>query len=132
LSKHLTQQQTKAIRSYVSEGYSANRIQKSLRARHMGIRRKVLLAEIRIIKHQEPKTEIVKYVPKKYAKARWKARALPRKRLRRLGEKQATLTGLHKGKLISKTQHGSGKDLYKFIKNEMESGYWDGKPKITS
>ena len=98
----------------------------------MGIRRKLLLSEIRRIKHQEPKAGIVKYIPKKYAKARWKARALPRKRLRPLGEKQATLTGLHKGKLISKTEHGSGKDLYKFIKNEMESGYWDAKPKIHS
>ena len=131
MPKHLTQQQTKAIQSYVKKGYSANKIQIEMKNQHIGIRRKVLLSEIRIIKHQLPKAGIVKYIPKKYAKARWKAR-VERKRLRPLGIKQVTLTGKHNGKRVVITEHGSGKDLYKSIKNEMESGYWDAKPKIHS
>lgn len=120
-----------AIKGYVQRGYSANKIQNQLKAQHLGIRRKVLLAEVRRVKGQPSKAETVKYIPKKYAKARWKARA-KRIRLRPLGEKQVTLTGLHKGKLISKTQHGSGKDLYRFVRDEMTGDYWDEKPHIHS
>jgi len=97
----------------------------------MGLRRKTLLVEVRRVKGQAPKAETVKYIPKKYARARWKARA-KRIRLRPLGKKQVTLTGLHKGKLISKTQRGSGKDLYRFILKEMRGDYWDEKPHIHS
>ena len=131
MTKSLSEQQKTAIQSYVKKGYSSTRIQKSLSERHMGLRRKVLLAEIRRVKGQAPKAETVKYIPKKYARARWRARA-KRPRLRPLGEKQVTLIGLHKGKLISKTQRGSGKDLYRFVKDEMTGDYWDEKPHIHS
>jgi hypothetical protein len=131
LSKHITKQQRTAIHGYVKKGYSANQIQIRLKNRHLGLRRKVLLAEIRTIKHQAPKTEIVKYIPKKYARARWRARAT-RPRLRPLGEKQVILTGLHKGKLVSKTRYGSGKDLFRFVKDEMTGDFWDEKPHIHS
>ena len=131
MTKSLSEQQKNAIRDYIRKGYSANQIQVNLKNRHMGIRRKVLLAEVRRVKGQAPRAETVKYTPKKYAKARWRARA-KRIRLRPLGEKQVTLTGLHKGKLISKTQRGSGKDLYRFVKDEMTGDYWDEKPSVHS
>ena len=131
MTKSLSEQQKNAIRDYIKKGYSANQIQVNLKNRHMGIRRKVLLAEVRKVKGQAPKAETVKYIPKKYARARWRARA-KRPRLRPLGEKQVTLIGLHKGKLISKTQRGSGKDLYRFVKDEMTGDYWDEKPHIHS
>jgi hypothetical protein len=75
LTKSLSEQQKTAIQSYVKKGYSSTRIQKSLSERHMGLRRKVLLAEIRRVKGQAPKAETVKYIPKKYRQARWLARA---------------------------------------------------------
>jgi hypothetical protein len=127
----VTKRQKEAIRSYIKKGYSANQIQVNLKNRHMGIRRKVLLAEVRRFKGQPRKAQTVKYIPKKYARARWKARA-KRPRLRPLGEKQVTLTGLHKGKLISKTQRGSGKELYRFVLDEMTGDYWDEKPSVHS
>jgi hypothetical protein len=131
LPKHLTQQQTEAIRGYVKKGYSANQIQLSLKKQHIGIRRKVLLGEIRIIKQQPPKPYVIKYIPKKYAKARWRARAT-HKRLRPTGEKEVTITGKHYGKTVVKTERGSGKDLYHFILNEMTGDYWDERPHIHS
>ena len=131
MTKNLTKQQKEAIKGYVKKGYSANQIQVNLKNRHMGIRRKVLLAEVRRGKGQPSKAETVKYIPKKYARARWRAR-VKRIRLRPLGEKQVTLTGLHKGKLISKTQRGSGKELYRFVLDEMTGDYWDEKPHIHS
>lgn len=134
MTKNFTKRQKEAILGYVKKGYSANQIQVNLKNRHMGIRRKVLLAEIRRVKGQAPKAETVKYTPKKYAKARWKARtkALPRIRLRPLGEKRVVLSGLHNKKLVTKTRYGSGKDLYRFVRDEMTGDYWDEKPHIHS
>ena len=131
--KNVNKQQRKAIRTYVKQGLSANKIQKRLQKRHLGLRRKVLLAEIRKVKHRKPKADIVKYIPKKYAKARWRARAeAPRKRRLRLGYKQVILTGRHKGKMVTKTRHGKGRDLYRFVFNEMRSDFWDAKPHVES
>ena len=131
----LSKRQTDAVSKYVKEGYSANQIQVMLREKHMGMRRKVLLTEIRIIKHQKPKAEPAKYIPKKYAQAP-RVKALPRKRLRpffaQFQEKQVTVIGRHYGKKIVKTQHGSGKDLYRFVMDEMTGDYWDEKPRVFS
>jgi len=66
--KNITKQQTKKIRGYVKQGFSANNIQKRLQKQHLGIRRKVLLAEIRKIKRQKPKADRQKYTPRKYRK----------------------------------------------------------------
>jgi hypothetical protein len=134
LPKNLTQQQTKAIQSYVKKGDSANKIQRKLRERNIGLRRKTLLAEIRRLKGQSPKAGTVKYIPKKYVKARMKVRvyAPSRKRLRWLGGRHVTLVGRHYGKRVVKTQHGSGKDLYRFVMDEMTGDYWDEKPRVFS
>lgn len=72
--KSITKQQTKAIQGYVKRGLSANKIQKRLQKRHLGIRRKVLLAEIRKLKRQKPKADRKKYTPRKYRKRPPKAR----------------------------------------------------------
>jgi hypothetical protein len=68
LPKHktVTKQQRKAIKTYVKQGLSSNNIQKILQKRHLGLRRKVLLAEIRKVKHRKPKMNAYKYTPKKY------------------------------------------------------------------
>jgi hypothetical protein len=64
----ITKQQNKAIRGYVKQGLSANKIQKRLQKQQLGIRRKDLLGEIRKIKHQKPKADRLKYTPRKYRK----------------------------------------------------------------
>ena len=58
------------IRKLVTKGYSANRIQKELQKRKMGIRRKRLLAYVRQVKGVEKKPTPEKYVPKKYREVR--------------------------------------------------------------
>jgi hypothetical protein len=128
LPKPISKRQIKAIRSYVKKGYSANQIQVKLKNQHMGIRRKVLLAEVRKVKGQKLKAGTVKYIPKKYVKVRWLARA----ELERLLEKRVTITGKHKGDFVTKTRSGKGKDLYRWVLDEMTGGYWDKKPIVHS
>jgi hypothetical protein len=136
LPKNINKRQREAIRGYVNKGYSANQIQVELRNQRMGIRRKVLLAEVRRVKGQKLKAETVKYIPKKYAKVRWRARAKApsRKRLRPIvfEERQVTLIGRHDGKRIIKKQHGSGRELYRFVLDEMTGDYWDERPHVIS
>lgn len=57
-----------AIRKYVKQGLSSNKIQKKLQNQHLGIRRKTLLAEIRKAKGQKSKANRYKYTPRKYRK----------------------------------------------------------------
>lgn len=68
--KHKRKRETrKALESYIKKGYSANKIQKLLQKRKLGIRRKVLLSEIRSIKKIQIKPEKrIKHIPKKYKK----------------------------------------------------------------
>ena len=129
MTKSLSEQQKNAIRDYIKKGYSANQIQVNLKNRHMGIRRKVLLAEVRRVKGQPSKAETVKYIPKKYLRTRWLARA---ELERILSEKQVTITGKHKGDSVTKTRRGKGKDLYRWVFDEMTGGYWDKKPIVHS
>ena len=70
----VSQRQKEKISEYVKNGYSANKIQAKLRELNIGLRRKTLLAEVRRFKGQVPKTETVKYIPKKYAKVKRVAR----------------------------------------------------------
>ena len=64
--KPISKQQTEAIRTYIKQGYSANKIQKKLQRQGLGIQRKRLLAEVRKVKGTKPKTLPQKYTPKKY------------------------------------------------------------------
>lgn len=56
------------IRGYINKGYSANRIQKEFSRRKMGIRRQILLSEIRAVKKISIKEKRWKYIPRKYRK----------------------------------------------------------------
>lgn len=73
LEKKVTQkrQRAKIIRTGVISGKSSNQIQNELRVYGLGLRRKVLLQEIRAIKGIAGyKKEREKYIPKKYRKER--------------------------------------------------------------
>lgn len=59
----------KAIKRYVKSGYSTNEIQRRLRQRDLGMRRKRILEEIRLLKKREIIPEKrQKYIPLKYRK----------------------------------------------------------------
>lgn len=56
------------IRNYVKKGYSANKIQKELKANGKGMRRKEVLKYVRQIKNKQSKANASKYTRKKYKK----------------------------------------------------------------
>ena len=58
----------KSVGNYVKHGYSANEIQKLLKKRGIGIRRKTLLRYVRETKGKSVKPNREKYIPKKYRK----------------------------------------------------------------
>lgn len=58
----------KALSWYVSRGYSANKIQKRMKERGIGIRRKKLLKIVREMRLKAKKAKAEKYTPKKYRK----------------------------------------------------------------
>ena len=58
----------KALSWYVSRGYSANKIQKRMKDRGLGIRRKKLLKIVREMRLRAKKAKVTKYIPKKYRK----------------------------------------------------------------
>ncbi len=58
----------KSVRYYVKRGYSANKIQRRLKKRGIGIRRKTLLRYVREAKKKSVKANREKYTPKKYLK----------------------------------------------------------------
>jgi len=58
----------KALSWYVSRGYSANKIQKRMKDRGIGIQRKKLLKIVREMRLKFKKADTKKYVPKKYRK----------------------------------------------------------------
>lgn len=130
----LSKYQINAISKYVGEGYSANQIQVKLCGQHIGVRRTVLLAEVRRVRGQKSKANTAKYIPKKYVQAGQRARieAPSIKWLRSLGEKQVVISGFQLGKMVTVTKRGSGKDLYHFILSEISSGDWDARPTIHS
>jgi hypothetical protein len=108
----ITKQQRMAIRTYVKQGLSSNKIQKRLQEKHLGIRRKTLLAEIRKLKHQKSKPNLRKYTPRKYRK-----RTLhPSKATSRFqkGYQIAGYGTVH-GQSRRLQVYGSGKQLYKVM-----------------
>lgn len=59
----------KVIKTYVKKGYGSNEIIRRLKKRNLGLRRKKVLEEIRLIKKQELElAKRQKYIPKKYRK----------------------------------------------------------------
>ena len=56
----------KALSWYVSRSYSANKIQKRMKDRGIGIQRKKLLKIVREMRMKQKKANAQKYIPKKY------------------------------------------------------------------
>jgi hypothetical protein len=121
----LSAKKLRAIKTYASKGYSANRIQKRMRQRHMGVRRKTILRVVRETKGRPPRANPEKYVRRKY-------RRPTAIRYPSLLPEQVMLVGYHDGEKVKKKRLGSGRELYEFVKEEMSSEYWDSKPNVVS
>jgi hypothetical protein len=107
------------IKGYISEGYSANKIQKLLKKQHVGIRRKTLLSEIRKIKHQKIKRNTQKYIPTKYRGTAYRKRVYhPRFPY---GIKQVAMYGTVHGRGRRIQVSGSGKQLFRLMVELMNS-----------
>lgn len=65
-TKGVSQRQIRLIKYYSHKGYSANQIQRKLRARHIGMRRTRFLGYVREFKRQTPKAHVERYTPRKY------------------------------------------------------------------
>jgi len=102
------------IRTLVSQGYSANKIQKILQKQGLGIRRKKLLTIVRALKGVPKKPQTWKYVPKKY-------RPEPSPRPVKRVTVGTNITPVH-GKTLSFTVIGYGKDA---DVEKLEDTLWD-------
>lgn len=114
-----------AIKTYVKQGYSANKIQKKLKSQGLGIRRKTLLAEVRKIKGTKKKPYSAKYTPKKYRRVTPKARrpvfsgkhiAVYRYATTQRYRKLARKTGMPLFYSARFEFYGNGKDLAKAVR----------------
>jgi len=105
-----------AIKGYVKQGYSANKIQKKLKSQGLGIRRKTLLAEVRKIKGKKKKPYSVKYTPKKYRRVTPKARK-PVFRGKHIAVYRYARTLRHRRPYSARFEfYGNGKDLAKAVR----------------
>jgi hypothetical protein len=111
--KTVTKQQRDAIRTYMKEGLSSNKIQKKLQKQHLGLRRKTLLAEIRKVKRKKPKANTFKYTPKKYRMRRVSYPSTARRHFY-FGHQIAGYSTVH-GQSRRIQVYGSGKQLYKVM-----------------
>jgi hypothetical protein len=118
--KPISKKQTEAIRTYIKQGYSANKIQKKLQRQDLGIQRKKLLAEVRKVKGTKAKAYPQKYTPKKYRRVTPRARrpvfggkhiAVFRYVTTSRYRKMAKKLGLPKYYSARFELYGSGKDL---------------------
>ena len=143
--KGVSTKQINRIRTLSREGKSANQIQRTLSREHIGLRRTVLLPYVREFKGKQPQANVSKYTPKKYrgttAQKAWRRRERDwrsgRTREKKpkeegWGNKRVTLQGTHDGERVQETRSGTGKDLHEFVKEEMESDYWDRRPSVNS
>jgi hypothetical protein len=87
------------IRTQSQKGRSANQIQRELRAKGIGLRRKTILTYVRKFKHRPPKPHAEIYVPRKY----------------RRPEKHIAVYGKVKGKSKRLEIAGSGRKLYTIL-----------------
>jgi len=124
-AKGMSPKTKQAIKAYVKQGYSANMIQKKLKSRGLGIRRKNLLSEVRKVKGTKPKALPQKYIPKKYRRVTPRARrpvysgkhiAVYRYATTSRYNKLAKKFGLTKSYSARFEFYGNGKDLAKAVR----------------
>jgi len=120
--------QIRLVSRFSKRGYSANRIQRELSRRHMGMRRTVLLRHVREFRGRQAKPSPEKYTRKKYRKVT--------SQLRFPTSKTIILRGRWKGEKKTIHRSGYGSQLYNFVRQEMAKARnregWDARPEITS
>jgi len=96
------------IRTESRKGKSANQIQRELKAKGIGLRRKTILAYVRQFKGRKPKPQPYKYIPKKYRRP-IAPPPTPKPK------KHITIYGTHERKSKRIEASGTGKNLYHFL-----------------
>lgn len=152
-----TTKQINAIRTYSKKGWSANRIQKKLKQRQMGMRRTKLLGYVREFKHKQARPHVQKHIPRKYRKPTPTTYARPTgKPTIGMFGKQIACYGSKDGRAKRIQMSGTGRQLYEAMQivskhppkkqfltisseallespeEYLERGYWDARPKIES
>ncbi|GEM_PF-5214805 len=127
-TKGVSQRQIRVIRSCARKGWSANRIQQKLRARHIGMRRQKLLGYVREFKGQPARPNVERYTRIRYRPRPPSAQFTFSKRV--------ILRGRWKGKnkQIEKTERGNV--LKDWVIREMSKARhgedWDSRPQVIS
>lgn len=110
-SEDKEKERKKLIREYVKRGYSANKIQKELQKRGLGMRRKELLAKVREVKGISKKPHAEKHVPIKYKRKVMKMRKI--EEIKPISyPKWVAVYGTVNGKSRRVEMSGSGRELY--------------------
>lgn len=109
LTKGQISRRERLIRYYVKKRFSANLIQHKLREKGLGMRRKELLAKVRIVKGVAKRLHPERHIPTKYlAKAEERRRVKPE-----FIAKWIAVYGAVHGESRRIELGGSGKDLYR-------------------
>jgi hypothetical protein len=122
----VSEKQVDRIRELSKEGYSANEIQKQLHKEQIGVRRTVLLTYVREFKQKPPKHAVRKYYPVVRMERKRRAGKID------WGTKRVVIQGYVNGERDQVSRTGTGKDLEEFVRQEMDSTYWDRRPNIIS
>jgi hypothetical protein len=126
-TKGVTPRQIAIIRNMSRRGYGANKINRTLRAKHIGMRRTKLLTYVREFKGRSPKPH-----PERYVRVRYRKTTVP------ILQPQKTVilrgTWKHEKKVMQKTERGNVlKDwvIEQMSKAKNHDG-WDMRPQVTS
>ena len=126
-SKGVTQRQLGIIKNMARRGYTANRIDRTLRSKHAGMRRSKLLGYVREFKNRPARSHVEKYTRIRYRHA-------PVLQLNL--QKRIILKERWKGKTKEIEQRDSGSKLKDFVMREMSKAShgdgWDSRPNVTS
>lgn len=143
--KGITTKQIDAIRGYSRKGYSANKIQKKLSQRHIGLRRTVLLGYVREFKEKQARPHVERYTPTKYRGAKigffqkqvaaYSTFHGQSRRIQTVGNGQQLMKVMMiasrhppKKQFLTVSAGAFLEDPWKYV----ERGRWDARPEITS
>jgi len=116
----LSKGQIRVLKQYVGGGFSDRDIHSRLQRLGIGIKRQDLARHIRMIKALRQKFIVARL--REYLQ-----------RMRRpMGLKQIAMIGTQAGRRVVKQASGTGRQLYKFVRDQMMEGGWDAKPHIIS
>jgi hypothetical protein len=126
-TKGASRRQLGIIKSMSRRGYTANQINRTLRTKHVGMRRTKLLGYVREFKNRPARSHVERYTRIRYRHA-------PSIQINL--QKRIILKGRWKGKTKEIEQRDSGGRLKDFVMREMSKARhgdgWDARPQVIS